>query len=82
MQALDNLFSSLFSNFINPVIYVFSAGCFVYFLYGVLMFILAKVNSKEEDIKRGKQHMIWGLVGVIIIFSAGSIYKFIVGLFN
>ncbi len=82
MQGIDNVFAALFDNFINPAVYGFSAFCFVWFLYGVVNFMLAKINGEEDGIKKGKKHMLWGLVGVIIIFSAGAIYDFITGFFD
>jgi hypothetical protein len=46
------------------------------------VFILARVNGEEEGIKKGKQHMLWGLIGLAIMFSAGSIYKIITSFFE
>lgn len=66
----------------NPAIYLLSALSFVWFLYGVVLFILARVNGDDEGIRNGKQHMLWGLIGLFIMFSAGSIYKFITSFFN
>ncbi|MEI6352693.1 MAG: hypothetical protein WCO35_02030 [Candidatus Nomurabacteria bacterium] len=82
MQALDKIYGSLFDNIVNPILYAFSAACFVYFLYGVFMFILAKHNGTDDEIAKGKKHMLWGLIGLVIIYSAGSVYTFITGLFN
>ena len=91
MQAIDNTFSAIFDNFVNPAIYAFSAFCFVWFLYGVVMFMYAKYVGKDDagkstsgfmDINKGKRHMLWGLIGLIIVFSAGAIYDFITGFFN
>lgn len=90
MQGIDNVFASLFDNFVNPAMYAFSAFCFVWFLYGVFRFMYAKYVGKDKDgksftemdLNSGKRHMLWGLIGLIIIFSAGAIYDFITGFFN
>lgn len=71
----------LLDQIVNPGIYLLSSLAFVWFLYGVVNFILARVNGDEDGIKKGKQHMLWGLIGLIIIFSAGSIYKAITDFF-
>ena len=71
----------LLDQIVNPGIYLLSSLSFVWFLYGVVNFILARVNGDEDGIKKGKQHMLWGLIGLVIIFSAGSIYKAITDFF-
>lgn len=82
MEIIDNTFYALFDNIINPAVYAFSVFCFVWFLFGVGKFILAKYNADENGIKSGRNHMLWGLIGLIIVFSAGAIYKFITGFFE
>ncbi|MFO0743815.1 MAG: hypothetical protein U0469_02060 [Candidatus Paceibacterota bacterium] len=91
MQALDKFSLAVVDNIVNPFIYLFSGLCFVWFLYGVVMFMYAKYVGKDDagkstsgfmDINKGKKHMLWGLIGLIIVFSAGAIYDFITGFFN
>jgi hypothetical protein len=82
LDTVDVYISRGITEFVNPLIYLLSSLAFVWFLYGVIMFMIARVNGKEEGIKTGKQHMLWGLIGLVIIFSAGSIYKFITSFFN
>lgn len=82
MEILNNTMSAIFEDIVNPIVYAFSAFTFVYFLYGVFIFILARYNADKDGIDRGKRHMIWGIVGLVIVFSASSIYEFITGFFN
>lgn len=82
LDSVDVYITRGISEFVKPLIYLISSLAFVWFLYGVVMFIIARVNGDEDGIKTGKQHMLWGLIGLVIIFSAGSIYKFITGFFN
>lgn len=82
VESFDSIGNKLTEEFLNPAIYLLSALAFVWFLYGVVMFILARVNGEEEGIKKGKQHMLWGLIGLVIVFSAGSIYKIITSFFE
>lgn len=82
MEVIDKTASALFSNFVNPAISLLSALAFVWFLYGVLMFLWARYKSDDAGVKKGKQHMLWGLIGLIIIFSAKAIYEFITGFFD
>jgi hypothetical protein len=46
---------------------------FCYFLYGAFMFIV-NMNDPEKKLK-GQRHLLWGLIGLFIIFSAGAIVR-------
>lgn len=82
MDIIDKTVSIILGDILNPLIYLASGACFVYFLFGVFKFILAKYNADEQGVKKGKSHMLWGLIGLVIIFSAGAIYEFITSFFN
>lgn len=82
MELIDKTAAVLFEEFFNPAVFLVSTACFVWFLYGVARFIWARYNSDEEGIKRGKNHMFWGLIGLIIIFSASAIFNLITSLVN
>jgi len=81
MEIINNTANAIISEFLNPLIYLLSAVAFAWFLYGVVVFLWAKYNSQEDAVKKGKNHMLWGLIGLIIIFSASGIYNFISKLF-
>ena len=46
-----------------------------YFLYGVMQFIINPGN--EEIRKTGKSHMLWGVVGMVIMVSVFGIMQLI-----
>ena len=61
---------------INPVLaLVFSIGLLV-FVFGLVEFIwgLSQETGKKEE---GKQHMLWGLLGMFVMVSAIAIIKII-----
>ncbi len=60
---------------INPLIYLLFALALVYFLYGMYEFI--SNPTVEERKVTGKQHMIWGIVGLTIMFSIWGILKIV-----
>ena len=73
MQYLTNFVN----NIVNPVIYFIFAVALMYFLYGVLIFIL---NADDETKRQvGKQHMFWGLIGLFIMVSVYGIIGIIIG---
>lgn len=74
-QVCD-IVGKLTTAFINPALaLIFAIGLLV-FVYGLVEFIwgLSQETGKREE---GKQHMLWGLVGMFVIVSAIAIIKVI-----
>jgi Type IV secretion system pilin len=74
-QVLANVIEYVFS----PLYQLAVGLSFVYFLYGVLKFIWIMRDSDAGDAQKrneGKQHMMWGTVGLFIILSVGGILTF------
>ncbi len=61
---------------INPLIEFLFALAIVYFLYGVLEFLMNQEN--EEKKTTGKQHMIWGVIGITIMMGVWTILSILV----
>ena len=68
---LDSFIGKVDTMIINPLIYLLFALAVVFFLYGVLEFIFNQAN--EEKKTTGKQHMIWGIVGITIMMGVWAI---------
>lgn len=60
---------------INPLIAILIAVAVAYFLYGLMMFIQNQDN--EDAQKEGKQHMVWGIIGMAIMFSVYGILNLV-----
>lgn len=63
---------------INPMMLVlFAAGLFL-FMFGAVQF-LYKVSQggKDTDVKDGRQHMIYGILGMLIMVSVAGIINFL-----
>jgi len=59
--------TSIKNNILNPIISFLFALAMVYFLYGLVNFLMK--YDDEEAKKAGKNHMIWGIVGLAIMIS-------------
>jgi hypothetical protein len=46
---------------------------FVYFLYGVFRFIMDLSDPEKKNL--GKSHLLWGTIGLFIMFSVGGILR-------
>ena len=56
---------------INPAIVVVFAAGFMVFIYGLVEFLWKL--SEGGDNKEGKAHMVWGIVGMLIMVSVYGI---------
>ncbi len=74
--SVASLMNSINNVIIDPIIYFLFALAVVYFLYGVAQFFLSPDN--EEVRKASKSHMLWGVVGLVIMISVFGIMHLIV----
>jgi uncharacterized membrane protein YidH (DUF202 family) len=71
MTELSKLIAKVNKNIINPFIYMLLAVAFVIFVWGVIEFIKNADNAEERE--TGKMHMIWGVIGLVIMVSFAGI---------
>lgn len=70
-MSAPELIGRLVTFIINPaILLIFSAG-FILFLWGLVVFIF-KLDA-GGDHKEGKDHMLWGLVGMLVMISVYGI---------
>jgi len=74
--SVNSLINTINKVVVNPIIYfLFTLGT-ILFLYGIVRFFL---NPANEDVKKeSKNHMLWGLVGMLIMISVFGIMNLIV----
>lgn len=76
-RALDStqLLNAISTHIINPLIFVLFAAAFAVFIWGLVQFVGNLDN--EESRSQGVQHMIWGIVGMVIMVSVNGIIAII-----
>ncbi len=65
---------------INPLITMLFALAVVFFLYGVLEFLFNQ--DSEEKRTTGRKHMLWGIVGITIMFGVWAILNIVLNTFG
>lgn len=60
---------------INPLIVLMFGAALAYFLFGVVEFLINQANSGEKG--TGKEHMLWGVIGMFIMISVFGILHLI-----
>lgn len=78
--SLDSFISNVDNLIVNPLIVLLFTLAFIYFLYGVFEFIANQEN--EEKKTTGKMHMIYGVIGLTIMFGVWAILNIILRTFN
>lgn len=65
---------------LNPIILLMFGLSFVYFVYGVIRFLSAEAGDKTRI--EARDSMIWGIVGMVIMFSVYGLIRFVLGTFG
>ena len=74
------LIAKFVDTILNPIIAVIFAFGFFVFIWGLTVFLW---NMRNGDIKEyGKQHMLWGVIGMFIMVSVYGIIALIEGTFG
>jgi succinate-acetate transporter protein len=61
---------------VNPLIEILYALAFIIFLWGIFEFVMGSGDEKARE--TGKQHIIYGLLGLFILVSAFGIVNLII----
>lgn len=59
----------------NPIIILLFAAALVYFLYGVFEFLMNSTSAEGRE--KGQSHILWGLLGMVIMFGAFAILNLV-----
>lgn len=74
-DPIDAFIAAVLVNIVNPIITLLGVGAFLLMVYGIVVFIANGEN--EEKRATGQRHIIWGLLGMVIIFGANAIIALI-----
>lgn len=76
-QGVDSLIGRINEHVLNPLITLLFAVAFVRFIVGLFNFFQSKGNGSEEGLEKGKSHMLWGIIGMVIMVSVFGIMSFL-----
>ncbi|MEK7662375.1 MAG: hypothetical protein AAB355_02700 [Patescibacteria group bacterium] len=79
LAPFDSFLSRVSYYILNPLIGLFFALALMYFIWGVVVFIKNTDNETEKE--TGKNHMIWGIIGLFIMIGVYGIIGLITGTF-
>jgi len=71
--SIDGLLGKINKYLINPIIVFMFALALAYFLFGVVLFLSNQEKSEERE--KGKQHMLYGVIGMFIMMAVFAIMR-------
>ena len=80
MSVLNAFLTKVVAQIVNPIILLLSAAAFVVFLWGIFEFVAHAGDAAKR--KTGQEAILWGLVGLVIIFGAYGIINVALGTFD
>ena len=79
-DGLDNLIKSIATGVVQSTGYMLLTLAVVAFFWGIVQFIFnARQGSEGKGIQKGKQFIVWGLIGIFVMFSIWGIIQFAQG---
>ncbi len=78
--SVDTFVANINRMIINPLIKLLFALAIAYFLWGVYKYF-ANPES-EEDRTQGRQHMLWGIIGIVVMMGVFTIINLITSTFG
>ena len=80
MPALNSFLDKVVVQIVNPLILLLAACAFVVFVWGVFEFIAHAGDETKRT--EGKKAIMWGIIGLVIIFGAYGIINLALGTFG
>jgi len=77
--AVNNLLSNI-QGTLNIIIGLLFVLVTLYFIWGIVQYVGA--GGDEEKLKKGRQHMIWGIIGMAIMAAAWGIVNILINYFG
>jgi len=78
--SVDDIVFSVNKLVINPLIVFIFALAVVYFLYGIFQFVSNQDSEEKKTI--GKNHMMWGIIGIVVMMGVFTILNMIINTFE
>lgn len=74
---VERFISALETSIINPILALLFVAGLMYFIWGLIQFILSLQGLGGGKIEDGKKHMVWGAVGMFIMASVRGIISIV-----
>ena len=80
--SIDTLIYRVNTQIIHPIIIFMMALAALVFIWGIVEFLQNQGGGEEGAIASGKRHILWGLIGLLIMVGVFGIMRLIVNTFG
>lgn len=80
MEALNQFMFNIVKFIVQPAIWLLFALAMYYFVNGLIPFLAKADDAKERE--KGRQHIIWGIVGFLVMVSVFGILQVLTNTFE
>lgn len=80
MEAFCRLLTSINESIVNPAIILLFSLALFFFLWGVVEYI--SNAESDEGRQKGQQHILWGIIGMVIMVSVFGILNIVLNTFG
>ncbi len=80
MNPFDEVIQRIFDYLVAPVVTLLFGAATIVFLWGLIQYLWKSDNAEERS--KGRQHMIWGIIGLFIMVVAAGILRIICNFFG
>lgn len=79
-DGVDDFVHKINDLILNPLIGLVFAVALVVFMYGIVEFLMNADNDEART--TGKKHMLWGIIGLFVMFSVWAILNLVLSTFD
>ena len=79
-KTFEEVVFSINKTVLNPLIQFAFIVAFVFFIWGVMQFI--RNANNPEGRKKGQDHMVWGVIGLVIMLGVYGIINILINTFG
>lgn len=76
-QRFDQILTYVTNELVTPLFYALDLLAFLVFSYGLMKFVIKADN--EQELKKGKEYMLWGIIALFVLVSFTTILGLISG---
>ena len=80
-MTIKTLLDKIQTEILNPLIQLLFVAATAIFLWGVIQYVIGS-KGNEQQVQKGKQVMLWGIIGMFIMVSAWGIIKILCNFFG
>ncbi len=81
-SSLSTLMGRMYEYIFTPIAYLLYSVAVLIFFWGLFEFMMSLQNDKSDKREQGKKHMLFGILGFLIMLGVKGIINMIIGLFD